>query len=111
MTDLGSFAAQTESMRSQAAYWELRAGYADSGRDTISPGSGKGYQFGFLAGLAGVSSGYNTWMASMVQAATDAADTARWMQAAMNSAADAYDGADNTSAADLATLDAMIEES
>ncbi len=110
MTDLGSFEAQTQSMRSQAQYWETRAGYADSGRDTISAGAGKGYQFGFLAGLAGVSEGYNTWMASMMRATQDAAHTARWMQAAMTSAADAYDGADSTTAADMADLDKMIKE-
>ena len=111
MTDLGSFAAQTASMRDQSTYWGDRAGYADAGKELIAPGNYKGYQFGFMAGEAGVRAGYNTWVASMMQAARDAATAATYLQAAMTSAANAYDGVDSTTAADMATLDALIEES
>lgn len=113
MTDLGSFSAETQSMREQATFWSDRATNADDGRLKIVSGWGKGYQFGFLAGKApaDVTSQYNTWVSAMFTAALDASTTATYLKAAMDSAANAYDGADNTVATDMATLDKMIEES
>lgn len=111
MSDLGSFAAQTQSLREQSTYWDDRAGYADAGRAKVEPGVDKGYQFGFLAGQAGVRGRYDEWVAAMLEATRDAGHAARYLKAAMASAADAYDGVDGTTSASMAELDALIEES
>lgn len=108
MTDLGSFAVQSEALRAAAELW--RGGATDAGAvksDLYGP-AGMGNMFGVLAGSCGVSGHYNTWSWQMHTAAETAQTNFRYLDAALVSAANAYDGADSTVATNMNVLDGMI---
>lgn len=103
-----SFQVQTDTLRAHAKMWSDHATAVQSAQTTVSPGIGKGDDFGYLAGLNGVADNYDTWSTAMDQALTDAQKCFRYLDAALVSAADEYDDSDATAAASAATLDAMI---
>jgi hypothetical protein len=107
MTDIGSFSVQSEVLRSHAGHWTTKAADADAALTTITPAVGMGDDFGYLAGLNGVSDNYDSWTHDMSAALGDARDTFRYLHAALVSTANAYDGVDATAATAMAELDPM----
>lgn len=108
MSDLGSFAVQSEKLRDHAGLWGDRERDVTKAGSTIAPGVGQGQKFGFLAGSCGVSDHYDTWSRAMAQALEDAGTSFRYLEAALGSTADGYDGADATAVTDFSRLDGMI---
>jgi hypothetical protein len=106
-----SFRVETDNLRSQAKEWGKRAAHADTVRSDISAGVGAGYDFGFLAGGAGVKGMYDDWSQAMENALKDCAYSATYLQAALTSTADDYDETDATQAQDAAQLDRLLEDS
>jgi hypothetical protein len=108
MTDLGTFAVQSDRLRDHARLWGDRERDVHAANGTISPGVGQGDKFGVLAGSCGVSGYYDTWSRAMQRALEDAGSSFRYLEGALRSTANAYDGADGTAATDLSRLDGMI---
>jgi hypothetical protein len=106
-----SFKVETDNLRSQAEEWGKRADNADTVRASISEGVGAGYDFGFLAGGAGVEGMYDDWTRAMDDALRDCAYSARYLEAALASTAADYDETDATRAQSAARLDRMLEDS
>lgn len=109
MTDRGSFSVQSEALRTAAALWARCATDVGTVAADIAPGVGGGDSFGVLAGSSGVAANYDTWSRAMRTALETAAKNFAYLDAALTSTADDYDGVDATVAADLGTLDRMIE--
>ena len=106
-----SFSVETQNLRSQSQEWKKRATAADTVRGDIAAGVDAGYDFGFLAGGAGVSKMYDEWTSDMHNALLDCAYSAKYLAAALMSTANAYDESDQTSATEVSKLDKMLEES
>lgn len=110
MTDLGSFAVQSEALRTQAIIWEEHATHARACFEPLDLVRNQGYKFGYLAGQNGVSEAYNMWSTAMVEAVIFAGLSFDYLKNALIAVADNYDGVDSTVGTDFATLDLMIEE-
>ncbi len=107
MTDRGSFRVQSDALRSAAEHWGTKAGDARAAYDTMLPGVGQGDDFGYLAGLNGVSENYDKWTRDMSEALLDAEATFSYLQTALISTANDYDGVDSTAATTFDRLDPL----
>ncbi|MGI8646015.1 MAG: hypothetical protein ACR2JD_06825 [Nocardioides sp.] len=106
-----SFSVESQNLRSQSQEWNKRATAADTVRGDIAAGVGSGFDFGFLAGGAGVSEMYDEWTSDMDNALLDCAYSAKYLEAALVSTANAYDESDQTSATEVSELDKMLQDS
>ena len=101
----GSFEVQAAELRAHGEFWSQKATDAQAGYNTMRPGIGKGEDFGYLAGLNGVSDNYNKWTEDMGEALLDARGTFQYINTALNSTANDYDGTDSTVSTSFDELD------
>lgn len=105
---MSSMQVKVETLRAHASMWESHASDAQEAAGLIAPAVGRGSDFGWLAGEAGVEESFNAWTEAMDQALADAQRCCRYIAAALTSTANDFDTTDQAVATDMATLDEMI---
>lgn len=104
MTDLGSFAVESEELRKESAEWAGRKRHLTEARNLADNELRRGYKFGFFGIAAGLDGYHDEFISAMVAALRDGEDTFDFIAAGLAAAADAYDGADGTAAESAESL-------
>ena len=69
---MSSMQVKVETLRAHASMWDSHAGDARDAAALIAPAVGRGSDFGWLAGEAGVEESFNAWTEAMDLALADA---------------------------------------
>jgi hypothetical protein len=107
----GEFKVQSEALTKEGGVWEgERATILAGARDTLSDGLNQGYNFGYLANLAGLGKSHDQLIQDLVNALMEGEQIFGFFSAALANTALDYDGADDTAASSADQITSLLDD-